>query len=575
MSQDDQSNKTPDEIEEDDIQAEAEQGRSYGESVYRELNYDSLEEAPETNEYPDTSDESRFRIAEIPKAPKLSHIIGPGAILLGAGIGSGETMFWPTIVADNGWAVYWAFLVGVILKFFLVTETQRWTIATGESIFQGLRRVYWIWPWVFLILGFLNIGWPGWAATGSKILADWTGVVPVEDWWILGVILVAVIWLLYQVGPLMYNIVESVELVLVSIAIVLGILLFFLLGVVGQLANATASITQFGSLPANMNIATFLGGLGYAGAGAYICFTQGVWSREKGYGMGTYQGRVKNPIRGPDEPEEIHSGFAFKPTSVNLKRWKEWWKVTQQEIFITFTLGIILLTTISASIAVTYVPEGVSVVGNGVNMWLNVIIPQLGGAAQFMLYALLFIAMFTSQYGIVEVFMRNSGDIIYEGIGRQRGWQMDRLFFALLTIFSLWGIIIIGFQFAKPWYLLVIGAVVAGAMFWPYYALTIIMNTTRLPEHTQPGWIRTIAMWIGSAFFGYFTVILLGTQLVNRFGLTAFETSLSILGSGIGGYVLWLIFLIIQVYTMYRSGQAKLAARNTVDNASEGSGFLG
>lgn len=575
MSQDDRSNETTDEIKEDDIHTKAEQGQKYGESVYRELDYGSLEEAPETDEYPDTSGKSRFRIAEMPKAPKLSHIIGPGAILLGAGIGSGETMFWPTIVADNGWAIYWAFLVGVILKFFLVTETQRWAIVTGESIFQGLRRVHWIWPWIFLLLGFFNIGWPGWAATGSKVLADWTGIVPLEDWWIIGVALVVAIWMLYQIGPLLYNIVESVEIVLVTVAIVLGILLFFLLGVVGQLANASASITQFGTLPTNMNIATFLGGLGYAGAGAYICFTQGVWSREKGYGMGTYQGRVKNPIRGADETEEVHSGFAFEPTLKNLKRWKEWWSVTQKEIFITFTLGILLLTTIAVSIAVTYVPAEASVSGNGVTMWLDIIIPQLSPITQFMMYALLFIAMFTSQYGIVEVFMRNSGDIIYEGIGRQRGWQMDRLFFALLTIFSLWGALIIGFQFTQPWFLLVIGAVVAGAMFWPYYALTIIMNTTRLPEHAQPSWIRTVAMWIGSAFFGYFTVILLSTQLVNRFGLTVFETSVSVLGSDIGGYVLWFIFLVVQVYTMYRSARAKLAARNTVDNASESQSLLG
>jgi hypothetical protein len=575
MSQDGQSSETTGEGGDNDIHAEAEQGRKYGESVYREINYDSLEEAPETSEYPDTSGESRFRIAEMPKAPKLTHILGPGAILLGAGIGSGETMFWPTIVADSGWAVYWAFWVGVLLKFFLVTETQRWAIATGESIFQGLRRVHGIWPWFFLVLGFFNIGWPGWAATGSEVFAAWTGVVPRADWWIIGIIGITVIWLSYQIGPLLYNIVESVEIILVTAAVSLGILLFFYLGTAGQVTNVPASVVQFGTLPESMDIATFLGGLGYAGAGAYICFTQGVWAREKGYGMGTYQGRVKNPLRGSDNPEEVHSGFTFEPTLENLQRWKEWWKVTQQETFITFTLGILLLTTISASIAVAYVPAGTSVANNGVNMWLNIIIPQLNSIGQFMLYALLFIAMFTTQYGIVEVFMRNSGDIIYEGIGRQRGWQMNNVFFGLLTIFSFWGILIIGFQFQQPWYLLVIGAVVAGAMFWPYYALTIIMNTTRLPEHTQPGWFRTIAMWTGSAFFGYFTIILLATQLVNRFGLTIFETSVSIMGSNIGGYMLWLVYLIIQVYTMYRSAQAKMAAKGTVDNASEGSGFLG
>lgn len=241
--------------EDTDLHAKAEQGREYGESVYREVDYDSLDEAPTTEEYPDTSGESRFRIAELPKAPKLSHIIGPGAILLGAGIGSGETMFWPTLVADNGWAVYWAFWLGVLLKFVLVTETQRWAIATGESIFQGWGRLHWIWPWVFLILGFFNIGWPGWAATGGKIFAVWTGVVPKNDWWIIGVVGMALIWLSYQAGPLLYNIVETAEFVMVITAVVLAVLLFFLLGTAGQLTNVPASVIHFGTLPQNMDIA--------------------------------------------------------------------------------------------------------------------------------------------------------------------------------------------------------------------------------------------------------------------------------------------------------------------------------
>jgi MFS family permease len=574
MSQDNQTNEATDEKENGDVYAEREQGQKYGGSVYQDINYDSLEEAPETNEYPDSDGGSRFRLAEMPKVPKFSNILGPGAILLGAGIGSGEMMFWPTIIADNGWAVYWAFFVGIILKFFLITETQRWPIATGESIFQGLDRMWWSLPWIFLVLGFLNLGWPGWAATGSQIFASWTGVVPVDDWWIIGIIGIALIWLFYQIGPVLYNLVESIESILVISAVAIAIFLAFFLGTVGQMANLPASVIHFGTLPNNLDIATFLGAIAYAGSGSYVVLTQGVWAREKGYGMGTYQGRVKNPLRGSGEPEEVHSGFAFKPTVENLRRWKEWWKVTQLETFGLVVVGVVVLTTIATSIATAYVPAGTSVINNGVNMWLNIIIPQLGAVPQFLLYALLFIALFTTQFGVVEVIMRNGGDIIYEGIGRKRGWQISNISFGLLTIFSLWGIFVIGFQLSQPWYLLVIGAAIAGLTLWPHFALVIIMNTTRLPEHTQPGWIRTIAMWIGTGFFGYFSVILLGTQLADRLGLTTFETSISVMGSGIGGYVFWLIFLIVQIYTMYRSAQAKLAAKNTVDNASEGSGLL-
>jgi hypothetical protein len=558
-------------VAKDDIYATDEQGREYRDSVYKDIDYDTLEEAPDTTDYPKTDDEDGFRIAELPKAPKLSHIVGPGAILLGAALGSGETMFWPTLIAQNGWALYWAFLVGVITQFFITTELQRWTIATGESIFQAFGRLNLVWPWFFLIAGFFHKGWPGWAASGAKIFAVWTGIVPRSDWWILGVISIALIWLSFQIGPILYNIIENVQLILMIIAISFAIVLMFLVDSVGQLTNVPAGAVSLGTLPRNMAIATFLGGLAYAGGGGYTNLAQSLWGREKGYGMSSYQGRIKNPIRGSGNPEELHRGFTFKPTPTNLRRWKAWWKVTQRETFLTFVVGLLIVGTITMTIAAKYA-SGTN--QGAVSMWLTVILPQLGQFAQWMLYALLVIALFSTQYASFEIFVRNSVDIVYGQYGRQAGWDLNRTFFGLLTIFALWGIIIIGFQFQQPFILLVLGGAAAGLMMWPYNALTTILNTTRLPEHVQPGWLRVFAMWWATGFFGYFSILLISSSLVRYLGLDIFRATVSILGSGIGGYCLWLFALLVQVYTMYRSAQAKLAANDTVERAEAASGIF-
>ena len=111
-------------------------------------------------------------------------------------------------------------------------------------------------------------------------------------------------------------------------------------------------------------------------------------------------------------------------------------------------------------------------------------------------------------------------------------------------------------------------------MMWPYNALVTIMNTTRLPEHTQPGWARVIAMWWATGFFGYFSILLIGDTLVSRFGLTTFATTVDVVNSSPGGYVLWLIALIVQIYTMYRSARGKMRASDTVEGADEARGFL-
>jgi len=79
-------------------------------------------------------------------------------VMLGASLGSGETLFWPLLIAQNGWALYWAFWVGVLTQFFINTEIQRWTIATGESIFQAYDRIHSFWPWFFLVAGFAGVG---------------------------------------------------------------------------------------------------------------------------------------------------------------------------------------------------------------------------------------------------------------------------------------------------------------------------------------------------------------------------------------------------------------------------------
>jgi hypothetical protein len=577
-------------VSDDEVFSTVEDGKEYRDTVYRETDYENLESAPATQDYPSRGTQDGFKLTELPKVPKVSHIVGPSAIMLGASLGSGETMFWPNLLAQYGWSLYWAFWVGVITQFFINTEIQRWTMATGESIFRGYDRIGRFWPWFFLLAGFFHLGWPGWASGGAKVFAGWTGVVAVESWWIIAVVSMVVIWLSYQAGPLLYNIIERAQLVLMFVAIGAALVLTLFVGSVGQLANLPAGAVSFGSLPPSdeLDIATFLGGLAYAGAGGYINLAQGVWAREKGYGMGTYQGRLKNPLRGAD-PEEVEGGFAFEPTETNLKRWRGWWSVTQREHFLTFVVGLLVVATVAMSISVEYA-SGIAASTGAIDMWLNTIIPQLGGLSSTLLYAMLFIALFSTQYAIVESFVRNSVDILYQVYGRSRGIGESQLFLGALTIFTLWGIAIILLSNAlavisQPWILLVIGAAIAGVMMWPYNSLTIILNTERLPEHTQPGWARVVAMWWATAFFGFFSVLLIGGQLAGPVADAAmgiglggvfqsFAVEIGVIGSGVGGYLLWLFALVVQVTTMYRTTRAKLDASGTVEGAEEAEGLL-
>jgi len=129
------------EVGDSDVYASDAESKEYRGSSYIPTTYDNLDVALETDAYPDRGrDGGAYRVLDLPRVPELSKVLGPSAIMLGASLGSGETLFWPSLIAEHGWALYWAFFVGVVTQFFINTEIQRWTLATGESVFRAFER---------------------------------------------------------------------------------------------------------------------------------------------------------------------------------------------------------------------------------------------------------------------------------------------------------------------------------------------------------------------------------------------------------------------------------------------------
>ncbi|WP_436928476.1 Nramp family divalent metal transporter [Halosimplex halobium] len=546
---------------------------------YTPVAYDNLDEAPATDDHPDEGRGGSFRLLDLPKVPRLKYVVGPSAIMLGASLGSGETLFWPQLVARYGWALYWIFLAGVAVQFVLNTEIQRWTLATGETVFRAMERVHPAVPLAFMLGGFVSLGWPGWAANAARVGAaglslgtyDVAGVA-VAGWRVLGIVLMVFIWVSYQVTPLMYNVVERLQIVLIVASLAFALALFALVGSLSSVGTVPDGAAALGDRPPVTAVAVLLGAIAYAGAGGYLNLSQSLWIREKGYGMGRYQGRIKNPFAG-DDPETVHEdGFSFRPDSPNVERWRGWWRVTQLEHLLTFALGLVVVTTAMVSIAATHAP---GTERSAVDMWLVGIAPSVGPLAGGLVYVTLFLALFTTEYAIIESFVRNSSDVIYELYGRDAGWDLPRLFWGLLTLFCGWGVLILLVPVGvDPFGLLVVGAAMSGLMMWPYTVVVQLINAVRLPEHTMPGWGRTVAMWLAAAFFGYFSVLLVGVTLASEGGLAAFAVSATVLGSGPAGYALWAVYAAVQGYTAYRVARAKAASDGTVEGAGAGRGLF-
>ena len=88
---------------------------------------------------------------------------GPGAIMVGLSIGSGEIILWPWITAKFGAGMAWAAVLGIFMQMWVNFEIGRWAVATGESAFTGFARVSRNFIFLFMAVLFTLHWLPAWA----------------------------------------------------------------------------------------------------------------------------------------------------------------------------------------------------------------------------------------------------------------------------------------------------------------------------------------------------------------------------------------------------------------------------
>ena len=93
-----------------------------------------------------------YKKASLSAFPGLISVLGPGVIFVALAQGSGELIWWPYIITKYGLIFLFLLLPACLLQFSIVYELGRYTMLTGESIFQGyiirLNRYFAQVPWV-------------------------------------------------------------------------------------------------------------------------------------------------------------------------------------------------------------------------------------------------------------------------------------------------------------------------------------------------------------------------------------------------------------------------------------------
>src|SRR5215217_5098419 len=83
--------------------------------------------------------------AELPVPPDPRGLgwisaVGPGVIVLGISIGSGEFLLGPAAFVRHGLSLLWVTLAAVLFQTVFNMELMRYTVATGEPAFTGFMR---------------------------------------------------------------------------------------------------------------------------------------------------------------------------------------------------------------------------------------------------------------------------------------------------------------------------------------------------------------------------------------------------------------------------------------------------
>ena len=451
------------------------------------------------------------KTGKLPEPIALRRMLGPGVILLGLSIGSGEFILWPKLTADYGFTIFWAAFVGVTIQFFLNMEIERYTLATGESAVTGFFRLSKVFGPIFLICGTLPWIWPGWA-TGAATLMTWEIGGDITALAIAGLILCGVV---LSVGPVVYKTVEVMQISLVVIIFVLALTLAFLIVDGESIAGLAGSFADFGRIPEDIELPILLGALAFAGAGGTGNLAQSNYIKDKGYGMGRYIGRLTSPLTGREEAvSEV--GVVFDGRPENIDRWRLWWRRANLEHGMSFYLLCITSLALFCLITNALVGTGQDV-GDGfgfLQLETDKIDERFGGFARHLFLWTGIAVLLTTELGTLDAVSRVVVDLLCVTFRKEsRPLPPAQTYFCVLWGLILFGIIVLLSGWNQPLTLLVISACLNAFVMFLYSGLLLWLGLRVFKPPLRPSMLRIGMMTFSLLFFGYFSALTLASKV--------------------------------------------------------------
>jgi hypothetical protein len=467
--------------------------------------------------------------AELPEAPsteglRLFKVVGPGLIVLGASIGSGEWLIGPTAFVKYGLALLWVTTVAVTLQAILNTEAVRYTLYTGEPIFTGFMRTRpspTFWAWTYAVLYFFQTGWPGWAgASAGAFFFLFVGrpaaAGDARSVYLIGIaVFLACVLLLVFSGRKIERMLEILNWIMVSA--ILGALFLLCLVLAGPdhwlsaavgLVGFDLQAGRFALVPPGADWFLIGAFAAYSGCGGVINLTLSNWARDKGYGMGQVVGFIPAAVGG-QKVHLAHAGSVFETTPEALSRWRAWWRIVRIDQWGIFFTGALLGMALPGILYTSAIARGTDLRGLAVASELASALTPRSGAALTLAIAFMSVwILFKAQLDIMEGMARAITDLVWSGSRSIRNWRggdVRVVYYSVLGAIVVWGLVAL--SLTQPIILLQLGANIAGLVMVISPLHILYVNTHLLPAPLRPPMWRRIALVFMAIFYGFFVYL--------------------------------------------------------------------
>ncbi len=399
-------------------------------------------------------DRSFSGVKPLPPPKRLAEILGPGAIISAMAIGAGELIFWPILVANHGFSIAWLIPIALFVQYLWLVESARWTIAVGEGWVQASGRLpaRMLWPvlWVFIMT--VTLVWPGWAIASAVALWMFTG----GDSSFLGLVGWGLVVYLSAAFILLAPKRVYTGLHYVSLAAIIVFNVGLIASAIGvatsnpaTLGDAIRGFTSFGKIPEGVDMRLLASAIAYAGLGAMGNAFYSLLVRDRGWGMASYAGSIPG-LRG--KGKILEKGYMPNSDPQDLSRLRGWSRLLEKEGLALFLipsfLTLFLFVYLAGAILYPRIVSGEispeKLQGLGAVLIQSKFFETLIGDLGVTIYLIVaFMALWTTQLGLLDAMSRTWADTLYVYSSRARKVGVKTLYVAVLAILVVIGISVI------------------------------------------------------------------------------------------------------------------------------------